>query len=58
MTALAERTGRRLSSLSRTLRALEQRGLVAFEPAEGRSKRPVVSYDRIELVTTPLADAA
>jgi predicted transcriptional regulator len=58
MTELAGRTGRSLSNLSRTLKSLELRGLVSIETGEGLSKRPVVGYDRIEVVTTALADAA
>jgi predicted transcriptional regulator len=58
MTELAARTGRSLSNLSRTLKSLELRGLVSIEGGEGLSKRPVVSYDRIEVVTPPFADAA
>jgi predicted transcriptional regulator len=58
MTQLAERTGRSLSNLSRTLKTLELRGLLSIEGGEGLNKRPVVSYDRIEVVTAPLADAA
>ena len=58
MTELAQRTGRSLSNLSRTLRSLELRGLVSIEGGEGVSKRPVVTYDRIEVVTRPFADAA
>jgi predicted transcriptional regulator len=58
MTELADRTGRSLSNLSRTLKSLELRGLVSIEAGEGLSKRPVVTYDRIEMVTVPFADAA
>ena len=58
MTELATRTGRSLSNLSRTLKSLELRGLVAIEGGEGLSKRPVVAYDRIEVVTSLFADAA
>jgi predicted transcriptional regulator len=58
MTELAARTGRSLSNLSRTLKSLELRGLVSIEGGEGLSKRPVVAYDRIEVVTPPFADAA
>ena len=58
MTELAARTGRNLSNLSRTLKSLELRGLVSIEGGEGLSKRPVVTYDRIEVVTPPFADAA
>ena len=58
MTELAEREGRSLSNLSRTLKSLELRGLVSIQPGEGLSKRPVVTYDRIEVVTAAFADAA
>jgi len=58
MTELAGRTGRSLSNLSRTLKSLESRGLVSIEEGEGVSKRPVVTYDRIEVVTAAFADAA
>jgi predicted transcriptional regulator len=58
ITELAARTGRSGSNLSRTLKSLEQRGLVSLEPGEGLNKRPVVSYDRIEMITVPFADAA
>jgi predicted transcriptional regulator len=58
MTELAECTGRSLSNLSRTLKSLELRGLLSIEPGDGLSKRPVVAYDRIEVVTAPFADAA
>jgi predicted transcriptional regulator len=58
MTELAVRTGRSLSNLSRTLKSLELRGLVSIQGSEGLSKRPVVTYDRIEVVTPPFADAA
>jgi predicted transcriptional regulator len=58
MTELAARTGRSLSNLSRTLKSLELRGLVSIEGGGGASKRPVVNYDRIEVVTRAFADAA
>jgi len=58
MTDLAARTGRSLSNLSRTLKSLELRGLVSIEGGDGLSKRPIVAYDRIEVVTPPFADAA
>ena len=58
MTELAVRTGRSLSNLSRTLKTLEQRGLVSIEAGAGLGKRPVVAYDRIEVVTRPFADVA
>ena len=51
MTELAARTGRSLSNLSRTLKSLQLRGLLSIEIGDGLSKRPVVSYDRIEVVT-------
>ncbi len=58
MTELARRTGRSLPNLSRTLKSLEVRGLVSIELGQGVSKRPVVTYDRIEVVTPAFADAA
>jgi predicted transcriptional regulator len=58
MTELARRTGRSLSNLSRTLKSLEVRGLVSIESGHGATKRPVVTYDRIEVVTPAFADAA
>jgi predicted transcriptional regulator len=58
ITELASRTGRSVSNLSRTLKSLELRGLVSLGSGEGLSKRPVVTYDRIEMVTAPFADAA
>jgi predicted transcriptional regulator len=58
MTELARRVGRSLPNLSRTLKSLELRGLVSVEAGEGLSKRPVVTYDRIEVVTAAFADAA
>src|SRR6266850_2590006 len=51
MTELARRTGRSLSNLSRTLKSLELRGLVSIEVGQGVNKKPVVTYDRIEVVT-------
>jgi len=57
MSELAGRTGRSLSNLSRTLKSLEFCGLVSIEPGDGLRKRPVVTYDRIEMVTAPFADA-
>jgi predicted transcriptional regulator len=58
ITELAGRTGRSVSNLSRTLKSLEQRGLVSLHVGQGLNKRPVVAYDRIEMVTVPFADAA
>jgi predicted transcriptional regulator len=58
ITELGGRTGRSVSNLSRTLKSLEQRGLVSLQAGEGLNKRPVVAYDRIEMVMVPFADAA
>jgi predicted transcriptional regulator len=58
ITELAGRTGRSVSNLSRTLKSLEQRGLVSLHVGQGLNKRPVVAYDRIEMITVPFADAA
>jgi predicted transcriptional regulator len=55
MSELADRTGRSLSNLSRTLKSLEAYGLVSIEPDDSR-KRPRVAYDRIELVTVAFAE--
>jgi predicted transcriptional regulator len=55
---LGGRTGRSVSNLSRTLKSLEQRGLVSLHVGQGLNKRPVVVYDRIEMITVPFADAA
>src|ERR1700732_910213 len=58
ITELAGRTGRSVSNLSRTLKSLEHRGLVSLHAGEGLNKRPVVAYDRIQMITVPFADAA
>ncbi|MDP2621036.1 MAG: helix-turn-helix domain-containing protein [Hyphomicrobiales bacterium] len=47
--ALAAASGRAKSNLSRTLRTMEQYGLVRFEKGEGRKLRPVVTFARVEL---------
>lgn len=55
--ALAERTGRAKSNLSRTLRTMERYGLVRLEPRAGRALAPRVGYDDIKL-DIPLRKAA
>lgn len=47
--ALAAASGRAKGNLSRTLRKMEQHGLVRLEKGEGRKLRPVVPFDRVEL---------
>jgi len=47
--ALAEASGRAKSNLSRTLRTMENYGLVRLERGEGRKLRPVVTFARVEL---------
>ncbi len=47
--ALAAASGRAKSNLSRTLRTMEQYGLVMFKKGEGRKLRPVVTFGRVEL---------
>ncbi|HVT30315.1 MAG TPA: helix-turn-helix domain-containing protein [Lacipirellulaceae bacterium] len=49
LTELAERSGRAKSNLSRTLRTMEQYGLVHFEEGEGREVAPRVNYSGVEL---------
>ena len=44
--------------MSRMLKSLELRGLVSLEGGEGRRKRPVVTYDQIDVATPPFAEAA
>ena len=53
LAALAERAGRHKGNLSRTLRSMEQFGLVRLE-RQGRGLVPVVDYDRLE-IAVPLA---
>ncbi len=57
MTELAERTGRKLSNLSRTLSTMANFGIVEFRRGAGRKKIPVVAYERIDIVM-PLEVAA
>lgn len=47
--ALAAASGRAKSNLSRTLRTMEQYGLVRLEKGQARKLRPVVTFDRLEL---------
>ena len=47
--ALAAKSGRAKSNLSRTLRTMERYGLVRLEKGEGRKLRPVVTFVRVEL---------
>jgi predicted transcriptional regulator len=47
--ALADRTGRAKSNLSRTLRTMERYGLVRFEKGQGHALAPRVVYDDIRL---------
>jgi predicted transcriptional regulator len=47
--ALAAKSGRAKSNLSRTLRTMERYGLVRLEKGEGRKLRPVVMFGRVEL---------
>jgi predicted transcriptional regulator len=46
---LAEKSGRATSNLSRTLRKMEQYGLVRLEQGPGRQLVPRVNYSRVEL---------
>jgi predicted transcriptional regulator len=47
--ALAAASGRTKSNLSRTLRTMEQYGLVRLEKGKGRKLRPVVNFASVEL---------
>jgi predicted transcriptional regulator len=47
--ALAAASGRAKSNLSRTLRTMQNYGLVRLEKGEGRKLRPVVTFSRVEL---------
>lgn len=46
---LAERSGRAASNVSRTLKTMEQYGLVEFEAGEGKARIPRVPYSGITL---------
>ena len=48
MHELAEKSGRALSNLSRTLKTMERYGLVQFEKGVGRTRIPWVMYTDIE----------
>ena len=54
---LAEKTGRKISNLSRTLKKMESYGLVMLKPGPRRQMRPEVPYQRID-VMMPLDRAA
>ena len=49
MQALAERTGRAKSNLSRTLKTMERYGLVRMEKRPNRTLAPRVTFDDIRL---------
>ena len=49
MRALAALTGRKESNLSRTLKKLEQAGIVAMRPGPGRTRTPVLVARRVRL---------
>jgi predicted transcriptional regulator len=55
MSELAEKTGRKLSNLSRTLKTMERYGLVTLEKRPDGMVAPVVSYDELS-VTVPIVD--
>ena len=50
LTELAERTGRKKSNLSRTLRTMERYGLVELQRGTRGTVIPKVTYNRISLV--------
>ena len=49
LSELAERSGRATSNLSRTLRKMEQYGLIHFEQGPNRQLVPRVNYSGVEL---------
>ncbi len=55
MSELAEKTGRKLSNLSRTLKTMERYGLVALEKHADGTVAPLVAYDELS-VTVPILD--
>lgn len=57
MQALAERTGRAKSNLSRTLKTMERYGLVRLEKRAGRAIAPRAVYDEVR-VDLPLGKRA
>jgi predicted transcriptional regulator len=59
ITALAKRMGLRPPNVTAALKALELRGLLSTEKGEKTaSRRPVVNYDRIEMLIAPFVDDA
>jgi predicted transcriptional regulator len=58
ITALAKRMGRPAANVTAAVKVLELRGLVSTEKGEGAGRRPVVTYDRIELLIAPFTDGA
>ena len=57
MSELAERTGRKLPNLSRTLNAMANFGIIELRRGPGRQKVPIVPYERIDIVM-PIEAAA
>jgi predicted transcriptional regulator len=57
---LAEKTGRALSNLSRTLKTMERYGLVSMTKGEGRKRAPRVTFTGIvlDLPLTPTTKPA
>lgn len=55
MSELAEKTGRKLSNLSRTLKTMERYGLITLEKHADGTIAPVVSYDELA-VTVPIVN--
>jgi predicted transcriptional regulator len=47
---LSRMSGRAKSNLSRTLRTMERYGLVRMEKGNGRKLRPVVTFEKVELL--------
>jgi predicted transcriptional regulator len=56
MTELAEKTGRKLSNLSRTLKTMERYGLVTLEKHPDGSVAPLVAYDELSVTVPIIAD--
>jgi predicted transcriptional regulator len=52
LTELATQTGRAKSNLSRTLKTMQQYGLIRFEKRPGRQLAPRTNYSRVELEMT------
>lgn len=57
LTELAERTGRKLSNVSRTLKTMERYGLVSLRKTSDGRLEPVVGYDDLT-VRLPIGSAA